>query len=141
VLLVASILAIVSNSASGVFHIRFMADIDKKRNRDWKTMVLRNVRDAAEEYGRVFSVSYNLAGNALDNTVLDDLKADWIDLIDNEHITSSSSYLHHNGLPVLRIYGIGFKEVRIVDLRCMHCASYLSTNFCCNTFVCYSKLR
>jgi hypothetical protein len=97
-----------------------MADIDQKKNRDWKTMILRNVRDAAEDHGRVFSVSYNLAGKALDNTVLDDLKADWMDLIDNEHITSSSSYLHHNDLPVLRIYGIGFKEVCIDDLKGMH---------------------
>jgi hypothetical protein len=80
--------------------MRFMEDIDKKNNHDWKTMVLRNVRDAAEFTGRVFAVSYNIAGNSLDDGVLDDLMNDWKSLVDKEHITSSSSYLHHNGKTV-----------------------------------------
>ncbi|KAL7504285.1 hypothetical protein ACHAXN_001969 [Cyclotella atomus] len=104
---------------SGVFHMRFMEDIDKKNNHDWKTMVLRNVRDAAEFTGRVFAVSYNIAGNSLDDGVLDDLMKDWKSLVDKEHITSSSSYLHHNGLPVLRIYGIGFKAVNVSNANKM----------------------
>ena len=91
--------------------MRFMSDIDKKKNRDWKTMVLRNVMAAAEATGRIFAVSYNIAGNNIDNSVLDDLKNDWIKLVDEEHITLSNRYLHHNGLPVLRIYGIGFNAV------------------------------
>ena len=97
---------------SGVFHIRFMQDMNNPSNRQWKTMVLRNVVTAAEATGRVFAVSYNLAGNTIDNSVLDDLVNDWTKLVDDERITESSSYLHHNGLPVLRIYGIGFNEVR-----------------------------
>lgn len=78
-------------------------------------MVLSNVRSAAEETGRVFAVSYNIAGNNLDNTVLDALKEDWIRLVDEEQITRSDRYAHHNGLPVLRIYGIGFKTVQVSD--------------------------
>ena len=74
-------------------------------------MVLRNVRAAAQSTGRVFAVSYNIAGGNLDNSVLDDLKNDWVKLVDQEYITSSSSYIHHNGLPVLRIFGVGFKSV------------------------------
>ena len=96
---------------SGVFHMRFMQDIEKPHNRAWKTKVLRNVRAAAEQTGRVFAVSYNIAGNNVNNSVLDDLKSDWMDLVDNEEITQSGRYLRHNGLPVLRIYGIGFKSV------------------------------
>lgn len=96
---------------SGVFHMRFMSSINIKNNYDWKTSVLRNVRAAAESTGRVFAVSYNIAGNDLDDNVLDDLKNDWIDLVDNENVTSSGRYIHHNGLPVLRVYGIGFKTV------------------------------
>jgi hypothetical protein len=34
-----------------------------------------------------------------------------MNLVDTEKITASSQYMKHNGLPVLRIYGIGFKTV------------------------------
>jgi hypothetical protein len=81
--------------------MRFMESINNKKNHDWKTMVLRNVRDAAESTGRVFAVSYNIAGNTLDDSVLDDLIIDWKALVDKEHVTSSSSYLHHNGKAVM----------------------------------------
>jgi hypothetical protein len=99
---------------SGVFHMRFMESIDLAANREWKTMVLRNVRAAAEATERVFAVSYNMAGNSITNSVLDDMKADWMNLVDNEQITASDRYIRHNGLPVLRIYGIGFKAVCLI---------------------------
>ena len=99
---------------SGVFHMRFMQDIDKPRNYQWKTQVLRNVRAAAEATGRIFAVSYNIAGNNINESVLDEIKNDWIKLVDDEEISSSDRYLHHNRLPVLRIYGIGFKSVSCI---------------------------
>eukprot|EP01082_Thalassiosira_pseudonana_P015157 g13778.t1 g13778 contig9:413217-414998(+) len=100
---------------SGVFHMRFMENIDKHKNHDWKTKVLHNVRRAAQHTGRVFAVSYNIAGRSLNDSVLDDLKNDWIRLVDNEKITESGRYLRHNGRPVLRIYGIGFVDVNVSD--------------------------
>ena len=101
---------------SGVFHMRFMQDIDIPRNYQWKTQVMRNVRAAAESTGRVFAVSYNIAGK-LDDGVLDKMKNDWINLVDNEQVTQSGRYIHHSGRPVLRIYGIGFKAVRFVFIH------------------------
>ena len=100
---------------SGVFHIRFMEGLEIPQNYEWKTTVLRNVRNAAEATGRVFAVSYNIAGNTLDDGVLDALKEDWKKMVDDEVITSSGSYLHHDGRPVLRIYGIGFKTVNVTN--------------------------
>ncbi|KAL7511007.1 hypothetical protein ACHAXN_007921 [Cyclotella atomus] len=100
---------------SGVFHMRFMQDIGKPRNYEWKTRVMRNVRAAAESTGRVFAVSYNIAGGKIDDSVLDELKRDWKNLVDNEKVTQSGRYIHHNGLPVLRIYGIGFKASNVTD--------------------------
>ncbi|EED86632.1 predicted protein [Thalassiosira pseudonana CCMP1335] len=103
---------------SGAFHMRFMIDLDIEKNYNWKTGVLRNVRDAAEATGRVFAVSYNIAGTATNlfgGDVLDDIKNDWMKLVDNELITSSDRYLRNNGLPVLRIFGIGFKSVDVTD--------------------------
>ena len=96
--------------------MRFMQDIDIPRNYQWKTQVMRNVRAAAESTGRVFAVSYNIAGK-LDDGVLDKIKNDWINLVDNEQVTQSGRYIHHSGRPVLRIYGIGFKAVRFVFIH------------------------
>ena len=74
-------------------------------------MVLRNVKAAAEKTGRVFAVSYDIAGSNLDYKALDTLKEDWMRLVDDEKITESNRYLHHNGKPVLSIWGIGFTHV------------------------------
>jgi hypothetical protein len=54
--------------------------------------------------GRIFAVSYDIAGNGTD--AIDMLKNEWISLVDNENVTSSTSYILQNGLPVLHIYGI-----------------------------------
>jgi len=88
--------------------MRFMESIHLANNREWKTRVLRNVKAAAEQTGRVFAVAYNIAGSTLNCNALDDLKNDWKRLVDEEKITQSDRYLHHDGKPVLRIYGIGF---------------------------------
>ena len=88
-----------------------MQDIDMPRNYEWKTKVMRNVRAASESTGRIWAVSYNIAGGKVDSSVLDELKKDWMNLVDNEKVTRSGRYIHHNNLPVLRIYGIGFKAV------------------------------
>ncbi|EJK66919.1 hypothetical protein THAOC_12109, partial [Thalassiosira oceanica] len=94
---------------SGVFHLRFMESIHIDRNREWKTMVLRNVRQAAQATGRSFAVSYNISGRTLTNKVLQDMKIDWKRLVDEEKITQSRRYIRHSGRPVLRIFGVGFK--------------------------------
>mmetsp|Transcript_24166 Transcript_24166/g.48507 ORF Transcript_24166/g.48507 Transcript_24166/m.48507 type:complete len:517 (+) Transcript_24166:308-1858(+) len=102
---------------SGVFHMRFMEGLSTSaNNREWKTMVLRNVRNAAEATGRLFAVSYNIAGNSIDDSVLNELKVDWMRLVDEERITQSNRYIRHGGLPVLRIFGIGFKTVNVANI-------------------------
>ena len=101
---------------TGVFHMRFMESLHVDSNREWKTIVLRNVRDAAELTGRTFAVSYNIAGSDFGGSnVLESLKVDWMRLVDEERITESSSYIHQNGYPVLRIYGIGFKYSNMIQ--------------------------
>ena len=56
-------------------------------------------------------MSYDIAGQTLDDTALDTLKEDWKRLVDEEGITQSDRYIHHNGNPVLSIMGIGFAIV------------------------------
>ena len=98
---------------SGAVHHRFMTDSGNTPIHNTRTMVLRNVKYAAEATGRIFAVSYDIAGNG--NDVLTRLKNDWISLVDNENITSSPSYIFQNGLPVLHIFGIGFTSVPLDD--------------------------
>ncbi|KAL9188743.1 hypothetical protein ACHAXT_007121 [Thalassiosira profunda] len=98
---------------AGVFHHRFMEGLGDKNNRDWKTSVLRNVRGAAEATGRVFAVGYDLAKE--DDRTLNALQRDWKRLVDEEQITQSDRYLRHNRLPVLHIYGLGFKNIEVED--------------------------
>ena len=95
---------------SGVFHHRFMQDSGTLLHVT-RTMVLRNVRSAAEATRRVFAVSYDIAGNG--NDVIERLKTDWMMLVDVEGITNSSQYIRQNGLPVLHIFGIGFASITV----------------------------
>jgi hypothetical protein len=68
------------------------------------TNVLNNVRNAANRTGRTFALEYDLSGQPT-NTVFSQLTNDWRWLVDNLHITQDPRYLHHNGKPVLMIWG------------------------------------
>jgi hypothetical protein len=98
---------------TGVFHHRFVKDLDNVNVNTTRTIVLKNVRHAAKTTGRKFAVSYDLAGT--DNSALAQLKSDWMYLVDGQNITSSAGYIHQNGLPVLHIYGIGQASIDITD--------------------------
>jgi hypothetical protein len=68
------------------------------------TNVLMNVRNAANRTGRTFALEYDMSGQAT-NTLFTRLTNDWRWLVDNLHITDDPRYLHHNGKPVLMIWG------------------------------------
>jgi len=68
-------------------------------------VVLGNVRDAAEQHGRVFFVMYDLSG--LSPADLPAVARDW-GRLEGEGITSSRAYLHHRGHPLLGVWGLGF---------------------------------
>lgn len=91
----------------GVFVQRFIVDaLAWPHIRD---QVLHNVRIGSELHGRIFANMYDITGgNEL--TLVDDIKRDWMHLVDDELITNSSSYLHHRGKPVVAIWGWGFED-------------------------------
>jgi len=68
------------------------------------TNVLANVRKAANRTGRTFALAYDLSGQPT-NTLFSQLTNDWRWLVDNLHLTDDPRYLHHNGKPVLMIWG------------------------------------
>ncbi|PRP75158.1 xylosidase/arabinosidase, partial [Planoprotostelium fungivorum] len=88
----------------GVFVQRFFG----YQNNPDTAQILQKVRAAAEKYGRVFAVEYDMSGAAGDQ-IQDFLTKDWEYLTNTLHITDSPAYLHHNNLPVLEIWGF-FKE-------------------------------
>jgi hypothetical protein len=91
----------------GVLLQRFLSDIP--RDRAEHEGVLRNVIAAAEKTGRVFAIEYDISG-APDDTFAQSLKDDWQYLVSELHVTESPRYLHHNGRPVVSIWGMGLND-------------------------------
>lgn len=85
----------------GVFVQRFISSALSRG--DLRDSVLQNVRRAAEKHGRVFANMYDLSGGK--ETMVEDVKNDWMHLVDDLQILESPNYLHHNGRPVLSIWG------------------------------------
>lgn len=106
------------HNLDGVFHLRFVSPISEISSGifSFKSKVLHNIRLAAENYGRVFAIRYNITdpssinnpkGNVLNEYEV--ITKDWMSLVDRG-LTKSSAYLHHNKLPVVSVYGIGFNK-------------------------------
>lgn len=93
----------------GVFLQRFTTHLDEPAMRDFRDGVARNVRAASETHGRVFAVMYDISGHR-GGTLVDDIKRDWIHLVDALRLTESGRYLRHGGRPVLAIWGFGFTD-------------------------------
>jgi hypothetical protein len=93
----------------GVVLQRFVTDLADPSMLRLRNQVVRNVRSGAEKYGRVFAVMYDVTGaNAA--TLLDDLKRDWSSLAGTLRVTESDRYLHHQGKPLMAIWGLGFRD-------------------------------
>ena len=101
----------------GVALQRFSVDLLHKPTRDARNLVLANVRQAAEDNGRVFFVMYDLTG--LPNSRLNTVAADWKKL-EREGITSSPAYLHHRGHPLLAVWGLGFALRSLTPSATLH---------------------
>ena len=95
------------NNLDGVFLQRFLTDIASGNITALRNQVAINVRAGAETYGRVFAMMYDISGYAT-NTLVSKLTNDWLYLVNTQQVTSSSSYLRHNGKPVVAIWGFGF---------------------------------
>lgn len=83
----------------GVFVQRFVVGVASH-----PTNVLNNARNAANRTGRAFAITYDMSGQPT-NTLFSQLTNDWRWLVDKTRITQDPRYLHHNGKPVLMIWG------------------------------------
>jgi hypothetical protein len=95
----------------GVLIQRFVGSIRGKR--DGGDIVLKNAIAGAEKYGRTFAIEYDITGGNPE-TFSQTLREDWQYLVDDLKVTSHPNYLHHQGKPVLSIWGMGKIEDRHV---------------------------
>jgi len=93
----------------GVLVQRFVSDIPG--NYSAGDAVLKNIMAAALKYGRAFAIEYDISG-ANPTTLLRTLQQDWGYLVDTLHVTAHPQYLHHDGKPVVSVWGIGLNDSR-----------------------------
>lgn len=74
--------------------------------------VLANCRAAANRHGRCYAVMYDLSGLQANETTR--VIADWRLLVDRLQLGrgKDAAYLHHDGKPVVAVWGIGFADKR-----------------------------
>ena len=94
----------------GVHLQRFLSETADPRFFEFRNNVLQNVITASNEYGRHFSVMYDLSGVADDGNLYNKLITDWEYLVDNYDVLNQPNYVKEDGRPVVAIWGIGFKN-------------------------------
>lgn len=99
----------------GVFLQRFATEIKNPTSCDAVNGVMDNVRTAANRHGRTWTLMYDLSGLKAGETqvVIDD----WKKLVDKMQITKDPALQHHQGKPVIALWGIGFDDKRQYSLE------------------------
>ena len=70
--------------------------------------VLANVREGCHREGRVWAMMLDLSmGRGASTTIV---KNDWKFLCDKVKVREDSRYLHHQGKPVVLLWGLGFRD-------------------------------
>jgi len=89
--------------------------------------VLANCIAGAHKYGRTFAIMYDLSG--MQAGQWQEVLADFRTQIVNNKILQDSCYLHHNGKPVVAVWGIGFNDGRLYTLtECLQLIDSLKSN-------------
>jgi hypothetical protein len=94
----------------GVFMQRFFG---AARPGNERNVVLKNAFEAASKYERAVAVMYDLSGLKGKGEDCSRLIEDWKYLVDSLKVTNqkgAKTYLHHNGKPLVAIWGIGFPD-------------------------------
>ena len=95
----------------GVWLQHFVVDLPGQPNAsryESRMRVLNHVRRAAAKTGRVWALSYDIAGAQTD-TIYNTITTDWKHLVDTG-IVSDKRYLHNGHLPVVQIWGYYYKN-------------------------------
>lgn len=93
----------------GVMLQRFVSELSDPTMFQFRNNVTLLVKNAAEQYGRVWSIMYDITGANAD-TFVQQIKQDWQFLVNELQITASPNYQHHQGKIVISIWGLGFTD-------------------------------
>ena len=94
----------------GVVLQRFVSELSFPPTFAARNNITRYIRQAAETYGRTFTIMYDVSG-ANPNTIVDEIKNDWEFLVGCLGVTSSPYYLRQGGRPTVSLWGFGFTHV------------------------------
>ncbi len=116
----------------GAFLQRFANDLEDANSLRHKNAVLSHVRDGTKRSGRAYAVMYDLGG--LRAGEVDIVRKDWEMLRNTMGVTQDRSYLHHQGRPVVAVWGVGFggeepaREYTLAECRAL--VMYLKRDGC-----------
>ena len=99
----------------GVFVQRFANGLKGESTRHHKDMVLSNCREGANLAGRAYAVMYDLSGLRAGQTRI--VSDDWTMLRNRMAMGRDPAYLHHEGKPLVAIWGMGFNDGRKYTLQ------------------------
>ena len=112
----------------GAFLQRFGSDLRSPEGLRRRDRVLQNVRTGASAHGRTWAMMYDLSG-LQKGQIESVIKHDWKHLNDNLKIRQDKTYLHHNGKPVVAVWGIGFNDNRAYTLQeCQDLVDFLKND-------------
>jgi hypothetical protein len=97
----------------GVFMQRFFSSTKPNGSRSKTTIVLKDALAAASKNERAIAVMYDLSGLKASGEDCSSIIEDWKYLVDSLKVTNqqgTKTYLHHNGKPLVTIWGIGFPD-------------------------------
>jgi hypothetical protein len=103
----------------GIFMQRFFNTIRTVESRKNSSIILDYAMKAASVNNRAIAVMYDLSGLKRSDEDCSSIIEDWKFLVDQIKVTDQSgtkTYLHHNGKPIVAIWGIGFSD-RPYDIR------------------------
>jgi hypothetical protein len=113
----------------GAFIQRFANGLSDPRLQGHKNNVLASAREGANRAGRAYAVMYDLSGIRRGETTR--CRDDWQMLRKKMEITADPGYLHHDGKPVVAVWGIGFNDGRRYSLdECRDLVQWLKADGC-----------
>ncbi len=107
----------------GVLVQRFVTEINSKRTGG--EVVLRNIMAASLESGRTFAIEYDVSGAnpaTFAKTILDD----WAYLVSQLKITDHPNYQHHQGKPLVSVWGMGLDTTNHPPARAQEAKDFIS---------------
>jgi len=112
----------------GVYLQRFVGVTKNPKGRAGLQTVMTNVRAGAEKHNRTWAMMYDLSG-ANETDLMTTVVDDWKRLCSEDGIRKDRMYLHHNGKPVVAVWGMGFTGGRKYTLaQCLELINFLKAD-------------